>query len=167
MHSELGPVRQNPIQRTVRSVHMCVHCTVHTIVAHNRLTAQKRPDNYPCYPIDNHHFRVWYHRVIALFWRNRNSRIKCTVGESHVSRKSARADQLFRYNTGERRADGQTDAVPQQLTPCYAQRCIGVANRPAQNISLALQVGVDGTPTGRRPVADRQQQEYEQHPTAS
>jgi len=27
--SEMGPVRQNPIQRTVRSVHMCVHCTVH------------------------------------------------------------------------------------------------------------------------------------------
>ena len=22
----MGPVRQNPIQRTVRSVHMCVHC---------------------------------------------------------------------------------------------------------------------------------------------
>jgi len=28
-HSEMGPMRQNPIQRTVRSVHMCVHCTVH------------------------------------------------------------------------------------------------------------------------------------------
>jgi len=28
-HSEMGPVRLNPIQRTVRSVHMCVHCTVH------------------------------------------------------------------------------------------------------------------------------------------
>ena len=28
-HSEMGPVRQNPIQRPVRSVHMCVHCTVH------------------------------------------------------------------------------------------------------------------------------------------
>jgi len=25
----MGPVRQNPIQRTVRSVHTCVHCTVH------------------------------------------------------------------------------------------------------------------------------------------
>jgi len=25
----MGPVRQNPIQRPVRSVHMCVHCTVH------------------------------------------------------------------------------------------------------------------------------------------
>jgi len=28
-HSEMGPVRQNPIQRPVRSVYMCVHCTVH------------------------------------------------------------------------------------------------------------------------------------------
>jgi len=26
-HSEMGPVRQKPIQRPVRSVHMCVHCT--------------------------------------------------------------------------------------------------------------------------------------------
>jgi len=27
MHSEMGPVRQNQIQRTVRSVHMCaLHC---------------------------------------------------------------------------------------------------------------------------------------------
>jgi len=29
-HSEMGPVRQNPIQRPVRSVNMCVHCTVHS-----------------------------------------------------------------------------------------------------------------------------------------
>jgi len=28
-NSEMGPVRQNPIQRTVRCVHMCVHCTMH------------------------------------------------------------------------------------------------------------------------------------------
>ena len=28
-HSEMGPVRQNPIWRTVRSVYMCVHRTVH------------------------------------------------------------------------------------------------------------------------------------------
>jgi len=33
-HSEMGPVRQNPIQRTVRSVHMRVHCTVHNCCAH-------------------------------------------------------------------------------------------------------------------------------------
>jgi len=32
-HREMGPVRQNPIQRTVRSVHMCVHCTVHNCCA--------------------------------------------------------------------------------------------------------------------------------------
>jgi len=47
-HSEMGPVRQNPFQRTVRSVHMCVHCTVHNF-------AQNRPDNFPSYPPDNHH----------------------------------------------------------------------------------------------------------------
>jgi len=28
-HSEMRSVRQNPIQRTVRSVHICVHRTVH------------------------------------------------------------------------------------------------------------------------------------------
>jgi len=28
-HSEMGLVRQNPIQRTVRSVHMCLCCTMH------------------------------------------------------------------------------------------------------------------------------------------
>jgi len=25
----MGPVRQNPIQRTVRTVRICVHCTLH------------------------------------------------------------------------------------------------------------------------------------------
>jgi len=29
-HSKMGAVKQNPIQRTVRSAHMCVHCTVHS-----------------------------------------------------------------------------------------------------------------------------------------
>jgi len=52
-HSEMGPARQNSIQRTVRSVHMCVHCALCTIVAHN--IAQNRPDNFPSYPADNHH----------------------------------------------------------------------------------------------------------------
>jgi len=48
----MGPVRQNPIQRTVRSVHVCaLHCC--TIVAHN--IAQNRPDNFPSNPPDNHH----------------------------------------------------------------------------------------------------------------
>ena len=51
-NSEMGPVRQNPIQRTVRSVHMCVHCIVHNC-AHNN--AQNRPDNFPSYPPDNDH----------------------------------------------------------------------------------------------------------------
>jgi len=34
-HSEMGPVRQNPIQKTARSVHVCaLHCTqlLHTIL---------------------------------------------------------------------------------------------------------------------------------------
>jgi len=51
-HSEMGPVRQNPIQRTVRSVHM-VCIALCTIVAHN--IVQNRPDNFPSYPPDNHH----------------------------------------------------------------------------------------------------------------
>jgi len=53
MHSEMGPVRQNPIRRTVRSVHMCVCIALCTIVAHN--IAQNRPDNLPSYPPYNHH----------------------------------------------------------------------------------------------------------------
>jgi len=48
----MGPVRQKPIQRPVRSVHMCVHCT-QLIVARN--IAQNRPDNFPSYPPDNHY----------------------------------------------------------------------------------------------------------------
>ena len=48
-HSEMGPVRQNPIQRTV----ICVCIALCTIVAHN--IAQNRPDSFPPYPPDNHH----------------------------------------------------------------------------------------------------------------
>ena len=48
----MGPVRQNPIQRTV-SLFICVCITLCTIVAHN--IAQNRPDNVPSYPPDNHH----------------------------------------------------------------------------------------------------------------
>jgi len=33
LSSFLGPVRQNPIQRTVRFVQVCVHCTVHNCCA--------------------------------------------------------------------------------------------------------------------------------------
>jgi len=43
-HSEIGPVRQNPIQRTV-SLFMCVCITLCTIVAHS--IAQNRPDSFP------------------------------------------------------------------------------------------------------------------------
>ena len=85
MHSELGPVRQNPIQRTVRSVHMCACIVLCTTVAHNRPTAQNRPDNYPSYPADNQHFRaVTRYRRVSLFLRNPTSRIKCTVRISGV-----------------------------------------------------------------------------------
>ena len=51
-HSEMGPVRQNPIQRTV-SLFICVCIALCTIVAHN--IAQNRPDSFPPYPPDNHH----------------------------------------------------------------------------------------------------------------
>jgi len=46
----MGPVRQNPIQRTV-SLFICVCITLCTIVAHN--IAQNRPDSLPPYPPDN------------------------------------------------------------------------------------------------------------------
>jgi len=46
-HSEMGPVRQNPIQRTV-SLLVCI--ALCTIVAHN--IAQNRPDSFPPYPPD-------------------------------------------------------------------------------------------------------------------
>jgi len=48
----MGPVRQNPIQRTV-SLFICVCIALCTIVAHN--IAQNRPDNFPPYPPDKHH----------------------------------------------------------------------------------------------------------------
>ena len=52
-HSGMGPVRQNPIQRTVRSVNVCVCIALCTVVARN--IAQNRSDNFPSYPPDNHH----------------------------------------------------------------------------------------------------------------
>ena len=48
----MGPVRQNPTQRTV-SLFICVCIALCTIVAHN--IAQNRPDSFPPYPPDNHH----------------------------------------------------------------------------------------------------------------
>jgi len=48
----MGPVRQNPIQRTV-NLFICVCTALCTTVAHN--IAQNRPDSFPPYPPDNHH----------------------------------------------------------------------------------------------------------------
>ena len=48
----MGPVRQNPIQRTA-SLFICVCIALCKIVAHN--IAQNRPDSFPPYPPDNHH----------------------------------------------------------------------------------------------------------------
>ena len=48
----MGPVSQNPIQRTV-SLFICVCIALCTIVAHN--IAQNRSDTFPPYPPDNHH----------------------------------------------------------------------------------------------------------------
>ena len=42
-----GPSETKPTQRTCVSIALC------TIVAHN--IAQNRPDNFPSYPLDNHH----------------------------------------------------------------------------------------------------------------
>ena len=52
-HNEMGPVRQNPFQRTVRSIHVCVCIALCTIVMHN--IAQNRADNFTSYPPDNRH----------------------------------------------------------------------------------------------------------------
>ena len=52
-HSEMGPVRQNPIHRTV-SLFICVCIALCAIVAHN--IAQNRLGNFPSYPPDNHHW---------------------------------------------------------------------------------------------------------------
>jgi len=51
-YSEMGPVRQNPIQRTVRSVHMCVHCTVYNCCTQ---CTEQIWQYFPSYPPDNHH----------------------------------------------------------------------------------------------------------------
>jgi len=50
-HSEMGPVRQNPIHKTV-SLFICVCIALCTIVAHN--IAQNRPDSFPPYPPETH-----------------------------------------------------------------------------------------------------------------
>jgi len=48
----MGPVRQNPIQRTV-SLFICVCIALCTIVAHN--IAPNRPDSFPPYPPDRYY----------------------------------------------------------------------------------------------------------------
>ena len=65
----MGPVRQNPIQRTA-SLFICVCIALCTIVAHN--IAQNRPDNFPPYPPDNHHksddVYIWGKGGVAYVW---------------------------------------------------------------------------------------------------
>jgi len=51
MHSEMGPVRQNPSQST-RSVHMCVCIALCTVVAHN--IAQLRRTDLIIFPLTLH-----------------------------------------------------------------------------------------------------------------
>jgi len=46
--------KTHAVQRTVRSVHMCVHCTMHNCCTQYHNIAQNRPDNLPSYPLDNH-----------------------------------------------------------------------------------------------------------------
>ena len=48
MHSEMGPVRQNPIQRTVRTAHLSVLMTVSN-VSTQYSTEQNSSDNLPSY----------------------------------------------------------------------------------------------------------------------
>jgi len=62
-HSEMGPVRQNPILRTV-SLLICVCIALCTIVAHN--IAQNRPDSFPHYPPDNHHYSDGFQKQESL-----------------------------------------------------------------------------------------------------
>jgi len=46
-------MRQNPIQELL-GLFICVCIALCTIIAHN--IAQNRPDNFPSYPPDNHHY---------------------------------------------------------------------------------------------------------------
>ena len=47
MHSKMGPVGRNPIQRTVRTAHLSVLMTVHNFST--QYTAQNSSDNLPSY----------------------------------------------------------------------------------------------------------------------
>jgi len=69
----MGPVRQNPIQRTA-SLFICVRITLCTIAAHN--IAQNRPDSFPPYPPDNradHYiFMMWFVLLLSSFFSSPN-----------------------------------------------------------------------------------------------
>ena len=73
-HSEMGRVRQNPIQRTI-SLFICVCIGLCTTVAHN--IAQNRPDSFPPYPPDDHHISddVYLREGGRHFWQLCTNRI--------------------------------------------------------------------------------------------
>jgi len=86
----MGPLRQNPIQRTV-SLFICVCIALCTIVAHN--IAQNRPDSFPPYPPDNHHcsddvyLREGGTFCMALYTTEYDSSTRCS-GMAHVNDRS-------------------------------------------------------------------------------
>ena len=84
MHSEMGLVRQNPIQRTV-SLFICLCIALCRIVAHN--IAQNSPDSFPPYPPDDHHcFDDVYLREGGLSYIARCLAIQCLVDkQTHSS----------------------------------------------------------------------------------
>ena len=84
----MGPVRQNPIQRTV-SLFICVCIALCTIVAHN--IAQNRRDSFPPYPPDNHHYSDDVYLREGGASVNRSTRVP--VG--NCSRKSSSANDHF------------------------------------------------------------------------
>jgi len=54
-HSEMGPVWQNPMQRTVRTAHLSVLMSLWLCTASVHNTTQNSSDNLPLLPPDNHH----------------------------------------------------------------------------------------------------------------
>jgi len=64
MHSEMGPVWQNPIYRSVGTAHLSVIMTVHNFSAQQYNTEQFRQS--PLLPPDNHH------SLDVVYWRRGN-----------------------------------------------------------------------------------------------
>jgi len=67
MHSEMGPVRQNPIQSTIRTAHLSVLITVHNF------SAQYSTEQFwssPLLPPDNHHSSD------VVYWRKEGTGIE-------------------------------------------------------------------------------------------